>query len=46
MKKILFVLGLVLTIGTAGSSDLEVLSIAQTIVQGIAGLGLMVIGVV
>jgi hypothetical protein len=46
MKNILFVIGLMITIGTAGASDLDTISIAQTMVQGIAGLGLMVIGVV
>ncbi len=44
LKKILFVVGLIVVFGTAGASDLDTITIAQSAIQGVAGLAMMVIG--
>ena len=44
LKKILFVVGLIVVFGTAGALDLDNITILQGALQGITGLGLMAIG--
>lgn len=44
LKKILFVVGLIVVFGTAGALDLDTITVAQTAIQGVSGLAMLVIG--
>ena len=44
MKSILIAIGMLITIGTAGSADLNIISLTQIIIQLIIGLTLMFAG--